>query len=87
MEDNILGKTTLESMPKEFRGEGKGKNNFWLIILIVIVLLISGTYWFYAKKKSQVVNPATINQTQESSIDDLQAAAVNIAIPSFSQDF
>ena len=94
MEDTILGTTTLESMPPEFRGDTPKKNP-WLKIIILILIVGTGAYWFinHNRRPGPDPNPQALSPIETSSttskpddMGDLQAT-VNLAIPDFSNNF
>ncbi len=49
MDDNLLGETTLESMPEKYRGNKKPNNN-WSILLLIIIAGLFISYYFFTNK-------------------------------------
>lgn len=77
MDNDILGTTTLESMPKNVRpGRSTRILLSILAILLIATVLILLLRTFGGRTSQQVAAPT----------DDLQAT-VNIAIPNFSESF
>lgn len=61
----------------------------WAFIMIVLIVILFGTFWYYERQHTERVIPTTIPVAQptEPSLSDLQAAAINTAIPHFSDSF
>ncbi len=102
MRQSEFGTTVFEQVPREFNG-GKNRNHFpWAMAIVILVVILFGTFWFYEQRTNELLAPSTqeivIPATEDMSvapapneqgvsIGDLQAAAVNTAIPDFSKEF
>ena len=100
MDNSILGKTSLEQIPPEFNSERHRGRTPWAAIITVVVILIFGAFWYMNRTVvSQPITPvqsANIHsqspvpmaeETNAEGLGDLQAAAVNTAIPDFGKNF
>ncbi len=100
MRKSEFGTTVFEQVPREFRGARRRSPIAFIIVVLVVILF--GGFWLYQERTvNETVIPATPENVtsvsedtstaptneQESSVGDLQAAAVNTAIPDFSKDF
>ena len=78
MPDNILGETTLESMPKDLKSEVKNnKNQNWTIFLI-LVLVFSVVIFYLNQTSTTAPKPG---------LHDLESSALEVNIPNYSDNF
>lgn len=94
MDNTILGKTTLEQMPPEFRhGEHPHARKPWAIIIILIVIILFGAFWVIRKNAISENEPASPTAVESpyredlSSIVELQDALANVTIDGYEDIF
>jgi hypothetical protein len=95
MDNTILGKTTLEHMPPEFRhGEHPRARKPWPIIIILLVAILFGFFWWYEKNRAVSEPSITVAPTQPSlfhqdfsEIMELQLALASMPISGFEDSF
>jgi hypothetical protein len=95
MDHTILGKTTLEQMPPEFRhGEHRHAHKPWPVIITLMVILLFGFFWWHEMKKSQPTFPAPVATVKPSvfrqdfsEIKELQLALASIPISGYEDSF
>lgn len=85
------GETTFEQLPSSIvHPERKSRIAFWSI---VVVFILFGAFWYYEHRQQSSVeiptDAAQISHKESAAINltDLQAAAINTAIPTYSEEF
>jgi len=93
--DTAADQTSLEQFPNELHHE-EPRHTHWALIIIVSVVVLFGAFWYVERHQalfhtqlssSTPIQPPQISNTSMISVDDLQTATANIAIPTFSEQF
>lgn len=70
--------------------------SYWAPVIIICVIVLFGAFWYYERTRQTadepVIDTAPVSTVSpilatEPGINDLQAAAINTAIPDFSDQF